>query len=65
MNKIFKWTLLILLIQFASLFAVTDTIVLQQGLNGYDGASDTYIGQGLPANSNNQGNEDHLNVGRC
>ncbi len=65
MIKIFKWIAPLILLQFISVFAVLDTIIIQDGLNGYNGATDTYIGQGVPENTHNQGENDYLKVGRC
>lgn len=60
-----KVVFIFLIMQSVAVLAVTDTIVIQQGLNGYLGVSDTYIGQGLPSNSSNMGKSTYMHVGRC
>ena len=50
---IFFWLILTLL--WASTYAANDTITLQQGLNGYKGAEDTYIQSGWYVSSHATG----------
>lgn len=57
--------LMTLLLQTLTVMAALDTIVLQQGLNEYSGTSDTYIGEGLPSSTSNQGHQTYTHAGRC
>lgn len=65
MHRIERVLLLLLFTLFYTSFAVTDTIVIQHGVAGYFGGSDSYIGEGQPANTTNQGGLDYMNAGRC